>query len=248
MERIIGFFGGDSQTGTTMLAWSFAERLSEKGRRVLLVFGSGKDDRFFFDEGTERSIDDLKAALRSGRVEREDVFACMEKRKAMWILPGTKNSLLAEYFLENTFQILLEEIEADFDEVVIDGGSDLRLGLTISALHACSHRCFVVTQQLKCLHRYVQNRGRLLNPLGLDGQIILNQYRKDPALFLKKDVCRMLGTEELVVIPFVEGGWQIEMERKNLLAIPKVAKGIDCLLEAFLGREKKVKRWKRHFT
>ena len=248
MERVIGFFGGDSQTGTTMLAWSFAERLSEKGRRVLLIFGSGKDDRFFFDGGTGTSIDDLKAALRSGKVERDDVFACMEKRKSMWILPGTKNSLSAEYFLENTFQILLEELEADFDEVVIDGGSDLRLGLTISALHICSHRCFVITQQLKCLHRYIQNRGHLLKPLGIDGQVVLNQYRKDPSLFLKKDVCRMLGTETLIVIPFVEGGWQTEMERKNLLTIPKIAKGIEHLLEEFLGGEKKVKRWKKLFT
>lgn len=251
MEHIIGFFGGDSQTGTTMMAWSFAERLADQGRKVLLVFGSGNDDQVFVLGKNGKSLDALKASIRSGQIEREDLFSCFEQRKQLWILPGTKNSLTAEYFLENTFQILLEKIEGDFEAVVIDGGSDFRLGLTISALNACTQRYFVLTQEAKCLHRYLQNKKRLLEPLGLEGMAVLNQYRKDPALFLKKDVCRMLGAEEMAIVPFVECGWQAEMEKKNLLQSPRYARAIDDLTSAFAAfddGEKKVQKWKKLFT
>lgn len=248
MEHVIGFFGGDHQTGTTMIAWSFAERLAGKGGRVLLILGSGKDDQSFVSAENGHCIDDLKAALRSGRVEKEDLFQCMEKRKELWILIGTKNSLSAEYFLENTFQILLEGIGDAFDTIVIDGGSDLRLGLTISALHVCSHRYFVVTQQPKCLHRYLENRNRFLQPLGLHGQMILNQYQKDPSLFLKKDICKMMDIEDVSVIPLVDGGWQVEMEKKNLLGFPRFVKAVDLLVRGFTKEEMKVKKWKKPFA
>ncbi|MBR3756216.1 MAG: hypothetical protein IKK48_03810 [Firmicutes bacterium] len=248
MEKVVGFFGGDHQTGTTMIAWSFAERLSETGRRVLLLFCSGSNDQSFIAGENGQSIDNLKAALRSGRVEREDLFQCLEKRKGLWILPGTKNSLAAGYFLENTLQILLEGVDDTFDIVVVDGGSDLRLGLTISALNVCCYRYFVVTQQAKCIHRYLQKREYLLGPFGLDGQVILNQYRKDPSLLLRKDVCRILGLEKVTVVPFVEGGWQAEMDQKNLRGTPRFAKAVDGLVTAFTGEEKKVRKWKKSLT
>ncbi|MBR3785206.1 MAG: hypothetical protein IKJ77_02225 [Firmicutes bacterium] len=247
MEHVIGFFGGDSQTGTTMTAWSFAERLSAKGRRVLLIFGSGGDDQAVIPMENGRSIDDLKAFLRSGRVEREELFQCLEKKKELWMLHGTKNSLTAEYFMEDTFQILLADVELDFDDVVIDGGSDIRLGLTVSALNLCSDRFFVLTQQAKSLHRYMRRKQYFFDPLGFRGQVIVNRYRKDPALFLKKDLCRILGTEDVYVIPLVENGWQAELEQKNLLGAPRFAKAIEDLTAYYVDEEKKVKRWKRPF-
>ncbi len=246
MATIIGFFGGDSQVGTTMVAWSFAERLAEKGERVLLIFGSGSDDQAVIRADSGHSIDDLKASLRSGRLEREELFQSLEKKKDLWFLPGTKNSLTAEYFLENTYQVLFDGTLAAFDYVVIDGGSNVQLGLTISALQACSHRYFVLTQQAKAVHRFLQCRQHLLEPLELDGQVIINKYRKDPSLFLKKDVCKMIGTEA-VTIPYVEEGWQAEMERRNLLGYSRFARAIDGMVQPFAQKGKKEKRWKRRF-
>lgn len=248
MEEVIGFFGGDSQTGTTMITWSFAERLSDCGKKVLLLLGSGNEDRFYDAEETDHSIDNLKAMIRSGRVEKDDLFQYIERRKNLWILPGTKNSLSVEYFPGNTFQILLENIKDVFDFVVIDGGSNLRLGLTISALDVSDTRFFVVTQQAKTMHRYIRNQERLLQPLGMMGKVIINQYRKDPALFLKKDMCRRLGTDDIMVIPYVEEGWQMEMEQKNLLGNLYFCRAIDCLVNPFVGEEKKVFGWRRFFA
>ena len=41
MKKIIGFFGGDNQVGTTMIAQSFAEVLQQRGNKVLYLMGSG---------------------------------------------------------------------------------------------------------------------------------------------------------------------------------------------------------------
>ena len=248
MEDVIGFFGGDCQMGTTMIAWSFAERLSNHEKKVLLLLGSGNEDRLYDADENDHSIDNLKAMIRSGHVEKEDLFQHIERRKSLWILPGTKNSLSAEYFPGNTFQILLENVKEAFDFVVIDGGSNLRMGLTISALDVSDTRFFVVTQQAKTMHRYIRNQERLLQPLGMMGKVIINQYRKDPALFLKKDMCRRLGTDDTMVIPYVEEGWQMEMEQKNLLGNLHFCRAIDCLVNPFVGEEKKVFGWRRFFA
>ncbi|MBR4019775.1 MAG: hypothetical protein IKI99_00515 [Firmicutes bacterium] len=247
MKDIIGFFGGDSQAGTTMIAWSFAEKLSEKEQRVLLVFGSGGDDQAVMPAESGHSIDALKASMRSGRVEREELMQCLEKKKQLWILPGIQNGLAAGQFLEDTFEILLKSIEEDFDYVVIDGGSDIRLGLTVSALNISTCRYYVVTQQSKTLHRYLRCRQQFLEPLGLRGRLILNKYRMDPALFLKKDVMRLTAEEPVAVIPYVNEGWQIEMEQKNLLLSSRVSREIERLTMPFVQEEKKERKWRKPF-
>ena len=248
MEHVIGFFGGDHQVGTTMIAWSFAERMAERGRRVLLVFGSGGNDQGLMPAGNGNSIDVLKAALRSGSVEREDLLQCLERKRNLWILPGVGNTMAADQFLENTFQVLLEGVTEDFDDVVIDGGSDVRLGLTVSALHVCTDRFFVLTQQAKSLHRFLWWRSQFLEPLRLEGKLILNRYKKDPALFLKKDIERLAEDTVSAVIPWVEEGWQAEMERKSLLNAPRFARAIDGLVGLFVQDEKKEGRWKKRFN
>lgn len=248
MEHVIGFFGGDSHTGTTIIAWSFAERLSAHGKRVLLIFGSGNDDRILLSGDNGQSIDNLKAMVRSGRVERDDVLASTIKRNRLVILPGIKNILGTDYFLENTFQMLLASLDGEFDAVVIDGGSDPRLGLTISALHASRDRYFVVTQEAKALHRYLQKQKQLLAPFGLEGRIIVNQYRRDPSLYLKKDISRMLGADVFTVVPYVEGGWQAEMEGKHLLHFAGFARSVEELVRTYTEDEKKVRKWKRPFV
>ena len=247
MKEIIGFFGGDHQTGTTMTAWSFAERLSEQGQKVLLILGSGSDDQALLPLDGGHSIDELKAGIRSGFVERDDLMQCLEKRKALWILPGIRNRLTAGQFMENTFEILLEDVQHDFDYIVIDGGSDVRLGLTVSALNVCTIRYFVVTQQPKVIHRYLQCRQQFLEPLGLEGRLILNLYRKDPAVFLKGDIAKLTGAEKVNIIPYVQEGWQVEMEQKNLLAFSRFCSSIDELATVFLPKEKKEGKWKKRF-
>ena len=68
MKHVIGFFGGDSQVGTTMIAQSVAELLKERGKRVLLILGSGKYGGEFVHAGARSSLD----AFESGNPQRKD--------------------------------------------------------------------------------------------------------------------------------------------------------------------------------
>ena len=247
MKKVIGFFGGDSQVGTTMIAQSMAELLQQRGQRVLYIMGSGKfGDEFFSLEG-RHSIDDLKAGVRSGRVTLEDLFQNLEECRGLWVLPAVRNPLTARYFTENTYEILLAEAASEFDYTVIDGGCDAALGMTIAAMNTSDHRFFVTTQQSKSIRRLVLQQKNVVQPLKLQGTLIINQYLKDPGLLMKGDILALCEMEEAYTIPYVEYGWQAEMEGRSLLRYGKFAKAAGVLADLFEAKGQKEGLWKKRF-
>lgn len=250
MKNIIGFFGGDSQVGTTMIAQSVAECLSQKGRRVLLICGSGKFGEGFWSLSGRHSIDDLKAGVISGRIGEDDLMQAVEECRELWVLPPVRNPLTAKYFPENTHQILLAPLDDQFDYVVIDGGNDVNLGLTISALNLCQKRFFVVTQQNKVLQRYVQMQKSVLAPLGLSGELVINKYQRDPSLFRVQEILTLCGAGSALRVPYVEYGWQAEMEGRTLCRFHKFHKAVQSIAERFEPAEERRRpwEWKKSFV
>lgn len=247
MKRIIGFFGGDAQVGTTMLSQSLAEVLQQRNQKVLYIMGSGKfGDEFFNLEG-RHSIDDLKASVRSGKVSAEELFQNLEEVKGLWVLPAVRNPLTSKYFTENTYEVLLAEVMDEFDYTVIDSGCDVGLGLFISAVNTADARFFVTTQQSKSLRRLVLLMKNVMEPLEKQGSLIINKYMKDPALLLKGDVLTLSEMEDAFTVPYVEYGWQAEMESRSLLRYGKFSKGIAELADLFEAESQKEGLWKKHF-
>lgn len=250
MENIIGFFGGDSQVGTTMIAQSVAECLSQKGRRVLLVCGSGKFGDGFMSLSGRHSLDDLKASVISGRIREEDLMQNVEEYRGLWVLPTVRNPLTAKYFPENTYEILLAAIKEKFDYVVIDGGDDVNLGLTVSAMSSCRERFFVITQQNKALQRYVQLRKNVLVPLALSGDLIINKFQRDPSLFRMQEILALCEAESALRVPYVEYGWQAEMEGRTLCRFHKFQKAVEVIAARFEpgGERRRPWEWKKSFV
>ncbi len=233
MENVIGFFGGDSQVGTTMIAQSVAECLSRKNKRVLLVCGSGKLGDGFMSLSGKHSLDDLKASVISGRIGEEDLMQNVEEFRGLWVLPAVKNPLTAKYFPENTYQILLAAVNEQFDYVLIDGGDDVNLGLTVSAMNSCRERFFVITQQNKALQRYAQLRKDVLVPLGLSGELIINKFQRDPSLFRMQEILGLCEAESAFRVPYVEYGWQAEMEGRTLCRFHRFQKAVEVIAARF---------------
>lgn len=248
MHKVIGFFGGDSQVGTTMLAQSFAEILGRRGRRVLLILGSGKFGEGFFHQDDRHSLDDLKAAVRSGKVEKEDLLQSIEKIRHVFFLPSVRNPLTAKYFPENTYEVMLASVGEEFDYVVIDGGDDANQGLMISALNISDKCFFITTQQPKSLHRFLLLQKNILEPLDIQGTLIVNKYLKEPALLMKKDILALCERERLLTAPYVEYGWQAEMEGKTLLRFGRYEKAVKGLVKLVEPEEKKEPLWKKRFV
>jgi len=248
VKKIIGFFGGDSQVGTTMIAQSLAEFLADHGCKVLLILGSGNYGDTYLKNNPTNSIDDLKADIRSGKVDTEELMQSLQQKKTLWILPGVRNPLMAKYFPENTYDILLEEGKSHFDYVIIDGGGDYQLGITISALNYCDRKYFVITQQAKSLARYSLYRQQIFMPLGIEGKLIINKYIRDPALFLKTDILKFCEKEDALLIPYTEYGWQAEMEGATLMAHRGVYKAIERLAGEIAPEFVKERKWKLNFV
>lgn len=219
MRKIIGFFGGDSQVGTTMTAQSFAEKLAERNKKVLFISGSGKFGDPFRTLSEKHSIDDLKAAVRSGEVSADEFSQTIEKCRGIYVLPSVRNPLNAKYFPENTYEIMLKSAAEEFDYVVIDGGNDANLGLTISALSFADRRYFITTQQPMALKRLAMLNQSILQPLNFGGKLIINKFMYDPSLFLQKEIAEItqFDVKEIRTLPYIEYGWQAEMEGKSLL-------------------------------
>ncbi len=248
MKHVIGFFGGDSQTGTTMIAQSLAEFLAEHGCKVLLIFGSGNYGDTYLRSQSSNSIDDLKASIRSGKVDPEELMQSLQQKKSLWILPGVRNPLMAKYFPENTYEVLLAAVKTHFDYAIIDCGCDYQQGMTISALNTCDCRFFVVTQQAKSLGRYTLYHRQIIKPLEKDGRLIINKYIRDPALFLKADILKLCGKDNALLVPYIEYGWQAEMEGTTLMPYRGFCKAIEQLAAEFEPELKKERKWKRNFA
>lgn len=247
MKKIIGFFGGDSQVGTTMIAQSLAELLQRRGQRVLYIMGSGKFGEEFLNLEERHSLDDLKAAVRSGRVSAEDLFQNLEEHRGMWVLPSVRNPLTAKFYTENTYEILLAEVMEEFDYAVIDGGDNGDLGLTISALNMADDRYFVTTQQSKAVRRMILMKKNIAEPLSFNGTLVINKYIKDPALLMKNDVLALCEEKDAVTIPYIEYSWQAELENRSLLHYSRFSKAMELIAGSYEPPERKEGIWKKHF-
>lgn len=248
MKKIIGFFGGDSQVGTTMIAQSIAECLKGCDKQVLFIKGSGKYGEEFMNGDGRYSLDDIKANIISGKVSYEDIEQIIEEYKGISVIPSVRNPFTSKYYPENTYEVMLASITDDFDYIVIDGGDNANLGLMISALNISDSRYFITTQQSKSVHRMLQMKRNITEPLGFDGRLIINKYIKDPALFMKRDIETLCELQEAAVVPYLEYGWQMEMEGRSLMHFHKFARAIQTIASEFEEIEKKEKTWKKSFA
>ena len=142
---------------------------------------------------------------------------------------------------------MLASVADEFDYIVIDAGNDANLGLMISALNVSDSRYFVTTQQSKAIHRLIQMKKNITQPLGLDGHLIINKYMKDPALFLKRDIESLCEIQNASMVPYLEYGWQMEMEGRTLMHFHKFAKSIEQIVADFEETPKKEKDMEKEF-
>lgn len=245
MSRNIALIGGDSQVGTTMTAQALAEDLGAKGDQVLLVMASGKagDDYFANKEG--KSIDDVKANLINGHMDSYELRQALIREKNIWILPGVKDSISAAYYNERSMRPLATASE-DMDHVIFDCGNELRLGLVISAVDLCAERYFVLTQQEKTLRRFGDMKERILDPLDFNGKIIVNKHQNNVSLLTPNEIGRQFSMEVAASIPYVEYGWQAEIERQTLMGTGRYSKAIGNLSDIIRGERTENSSWIRN--
>ena len=239
MAKVITFFGGDSQTGTTTVAASVCEALSQKGFRVLLILASceGADEQFPSKQA------DLGTLLRISRVIREDVEGCTVKGKSFDYIPGPADLLKKQFFEPSLISRIASLCAPTFDFIICDGGRDVTLPLPVSCLTAADRRFYVLTGNAKCVSRFSSTLSTLRG-LRLDESsdaVILNKMQTAPSFYTLSDLTKTFGMQGLSLVRF-ENPELYEFNRASVFGRdPGFSRGIGFIADEIASESRRAK-------
>ena len=236
MKHIIAFFGGDSQTGVTMIAQSVGEYLAAKGYRILLIYAGTEPGDGYLPDGISSSLDDVRPFLTESSVELPAVKSCIAPCGKIDILPAVRSYHSAQTYDRDAVKVLCQCLEEHYDYILLDGGSSPSSPLALSVLRYCEELFVVMTQQEKSFQRWIM-RKELVRSLAVKPRYIINKYLNERIFYSVKEIASMLecGEADIFKIPYVPYGWQAETERETLLKYRSFAKGIQKISREISG-------------
>lgn len=175
MSKLITFFGGDSQVGTTSIAASAAQALKGRGSKVLLILASSEIEEEWFSNEPKA---DLGILLRSNKVTRDDLDKSIIEAKEFDFIRGIKDPLKKQFFEPKMLSQIKTLKENEYDYILIDGGHDITLPLCIEALSLADKRYYILTGNQKCLTRFKVSLVNVIEGLGIDldsDKLIINK-------------------------------------------------------------------------
>lgn len=218
MKKCVVFYGGDSQTGTTMIAVSAAEILAGTGKRILLIGASSHPLDPWLPQSAEASLDDLNLALKAGTLSAAEIRQTVMTVRGVDILPGMRRGS-RDGFEHEEMKSICSLIWEDYDWILVDGGCEPACGLTMAALQCGQKAVLVLTQQEKCLLRFEAKISALERALPPEQLYVVNKFNASGAFYTEKEMAGRIGCrpEAVKTIAYVPFGWQAEMDRLPLL-------------------------------
>ena len=218
MKKSVVFYGGDSQTGTTMIAVSAAELLAREGKRILLIGASSHLVDPWLPQSASASLDDLHLALKDGTLSAAEIHQTVTTVRGVDILSGTRRGSAGSYGHED-LKAVCSLICEDYDWILVDGGCGPAEGLTMAALQCGQKVVLVFTQQEKCLQRFEAKISALERALPPEQLYVVNKFNGSGAFYTEKELAGRFGCgpDVLKTVAYVPFGWQAEMDRIPLL-------------------------------
>ncbi len=218
-KNTIIFFGADSKVGTSMIAQSVAEKLSEnRNIKVLLaVFDGSPGLDYTTEPGCKQSIDTVRAKIINGIVSNSEIMDVCIKRDGLYLLPGTQSIVYRKYYHPEHIETLMGQLAEAFDVVIVDSGSNIELGMTIGALNSAYHKFLICTQQRTCHRHFKQVRSQVLSKLEVkDFCLIINKYFVNELLPDRYQLAEAYESPHICSVPYSEFSLQAEMERRTI--------------------------------
>jgi len=236
----IVFYGGDSQTGTTMVALSVGQLLAERDWRILYIDASGHPGSDFLPRHGMMFLEELSSAAEDGRLEWKELQRWILPCRGMEMIPGVRSFSGADRLGERELSAICRAAEGRYDMILIDGGCGTN-ALSRAALKQAEAAVVVATQQEKILQRM---EGRLAaggGRLPEKSLLAVNRYHNGSAFYTAPEMAEKLGWGErpVIRIPFAGYGMQAEQDRATLLKHRAFRKGA----EEVAGQ---VERWCGH--
>lgn len=217
-DNVTYVLGAAAGIGTTMLAQSIAEWLSDCGQKVLLMSCNAISGVCFLtvDENT-RCLDDYRNQLQNHLLTQTEVRELLLHTPKLTVLLGMRSILGRGLYQPGDMQALLSLLVNDYDQIIIDCDS-IEQGLTVGALQVAARGFYIITQQEKVVNAArQQSTERVLAQIGAaDPIVVVNQYVETGIRLLMEEINLTLNTKALQV-PYTNYGWQAEHDHKSML-------------------------------
>ncbi len=221
LNNVYAFFGADAKVGVTMMTTCIAQSISDQGIDVLHMHLDGKLGNEYYDNSYEydyKCMDDLKLKLKSGIITVDDIKGvCTHNEKHIHHMAGVLDILKKNDYTPHQMYKLLEYCNMIFDFVIVDCGSDIHLGMSISGLLSTENRFLIMTQQHMSIKRFYA-MNQIFQNIDINfADIIINKYIPYEQLPYAEDISNIMGGCSVVCIPFLDYGWQCEQDGISLM-------------------------------
>lgn len=224
-NNVFLFFGADNKVGTSMIAQSIAEKLSQhESVRVLLAFLDGDSGTDYVENIDEhKSIDSVRAKVINHILSKRELMDICIQIKHLYILQGTSSIVYRKHYHPEHMETFLELLSETFDVVLLDIGSNIELGMTIGALNSTFHKFLICTQQNTCLRNFKKVDSQVLSKLDIkDFLMIINKYIDHEKLPSKYQLAEAYQMPFICSIPYSEYGLQADIEKCTILNFNEV--------------------------
>lgn len=249
-DNVYSFFGADSKVGTTMLATSVGEILSEDNKVLLINANRRPSIDYAGPNVSVKGIDEVLNKLSSKIFGFEDLEKIIIQSNKLSIVPGVQEIEKCRHFMPEYIEEVLKSAHELYDVILIDAGSEFEFsGMAVGALTNTENTVLVTTQQEKTWNE-LQRVVPLAEKLKVKFKYLLvNKHQAKASEFVKvTEIKEFCGIEQaLENIPHSPYSWQCESDYKTLSSldpayknkITEVAKHIASDLGLKIDQKKK---------
>lgn len=224
MEKLIGFLGGDSQVGVTMLAQATVEYLRRQGMRALFITAGPGDGDDYTNGHLSMDMEEIYPYLETGSVTETDTDRLFPADRHVDILHVAEH----DDFGKAELQIVYQEFAGQYDWIIVDCGWAMQTGFARTVVRTCHLLFVVITQQEKCMRRFGRRQAGLLSRAPETLFYVANKFTASGALSTIAEMQERLHCTEtqLFRVDYVPYGWQAEQARETLLRYRRFRKGV----------------------
>lgn len=237
MAEFITFFGGDSNTGTTLLAAAFAAEMTAQNKKVLFLSASQEADEGWFSNGAGG----FGSLLRLEAPSSADLASAVSNGKGRFAfdcISPAKDILNRQFYRPQLIKAIRLWADRSYDLIVADAGSDATLPLPAACLAWADRRCYVLTGSAKGLVRFETVFRTVLKGLALDWEkdlLVLNKAGESPLHARLSHLTDAFGLKGFSV-PFSEDGHSWELNPQDAFRKEPQAGALKELAEALTAK------------
>ncbi len=228
MENVILFYGCDSQVGTTMTAFSAAELLAEKGKKVLYISAGPIPGNPFTESEPAGTVTDLWG----NSAGEEEILQLVTEHRGMDILQGVRSWMNSGSAMNGLLEEICRTCSRIWEYVIVDGGSSGEISMGREALAFAETVFLVLTQQEKSLYRWKMRKEWIENRLQVQPYFVVNKFMKNGTFYMESQLQKQLqcGADRLRTVPYLPYGWQAELDRATLMKYRTFRKSMEKII------------------